>query len=86
MLCVQENRFFAGGFKLCYIGLVGQEEKWFGSNLEAYVNSVVEVKSVSDGLMNLKLDKGMMLKIVNMYVLQVECQLENGEQLWSKLN
>lgn len=44
-----------------------------------YVNSVVEVKSVSDGLVNLKLDKGMMLKIVNMYV-QVELQLENGEK------
>lgn len=44
-----------------------------------YVNSVVEVKSVSDGLVNLKLDKDMMLKIVNMYV-QVELQLENGEK------
>lgn len=78
-VCVQENRFFAGCFKQCYIGLVGQEEKWCGSNLEVYVNSVVEVKSVSDGLVNLKLDKDMMLKIVNMYV-QVELQLENGEK------
>lgn len=51
-----------------------------------YVNSVVEVKNVSDGLVNLKLEKGMMLKIVNMYVLQVELQLENGEKFWSKFN
>ncbi|MDM5112197.1 hypothetical protein, partial [Aeromonas caviae] len=51
------------------------------------VNSVVEIKRVSDRIMSLKLEiEGVMLNVVSAYAPQVGCQLEEKEEFWSKLD
>ncbi|KAK3559160.1 hypothetical protein QTP86_005060 [Hemibagrus guttatus] len=54
---------------------------------EEFVRNVLEVKRVSDRVMNLKLEiEGMMLNVVSGYAPQVGCELEEKERFWSELD
>ncbi|KAI5616363.1 hypothetical protein C0J50_24070 [Silurus asotus] len=76
-----------GGFKLFYYG-VDEKRNGVGVMLkEEYSNSVVEVKRVSDRLMNVKLEvEGMMINGISAYAPQVGCEMEEKEKFWSELD
>ncbi|KAI5617750.1 hypothetical protein C0J50_22339 [Silurus asotus] len=49
--------------------------------------SVVEVKRVSDRVMNMKLEvEGVMINVISAYVPQVGCEMEEKEKFWSGLD
>ncbi|KAK3528935.1 hypothetical protein QTP70_012846 [Hemibagrus guttatus] len=94
ILCVQETRWkgskarsIGAGFKLFYYG-VDSKRNGVGVVLkEEFVRNVLEVKSVSDRVMNLKLEfEGVMLNVVSGYAPQVGCELEEKERFWSELD
>ncbi|KAK3551641.1 hypothetical protein QTP70_020851 [Hemibagrus guttatus] len=96
ILCVQETRWkgskarsIGAGFKLFYYG-VDSKRNGVGVVLkEEFVRNVLEVKRVSDRVMNLKLEfEGVMLNVVSGYssALQVGCELEAKERFWSELD
>ncbi|KAK3547778.1 hypothetical protein QTP86_029926 [Hemibagrus guttatus] len=94
ILCVQETRWkgskarsIGAGFKLFYYG-VDSKRNWVGVVLkEEFVRNVLEVKSVSDRVMSLKLEiEGVMLNVVSGYAPQVGCELEEKERFWSELD
>ncbi|KAK3556710.1 hypothetical protein QTP70_015094, partial [Hemibagrus guttatus] len=94
ILCVQETRWkgskacsIGAGFKLSYYG-VDSKRNGVGVVLkEEFVRNVLEVKRVSDRVMNLKLEiEGVMLNVVSGYAPQVGCELEEKERFWSELD
>ncbi|KAK3565439.1 hypothetical protein QTP86_009697 [Hemibagrus guttatus] len=94
ILCVQETRWkgskarsIGAGFKLFYYG-VDSKRNGVGVVLkEAFVRNVLEVKRVSDRVMNLKLEfERVMLNVVSGYAPQVGCELEEKERFWSELD
>ncbi|KAK3555609.1 hypothetical protein QTP86_025650 [Hemibagrus guttatus] len=94
ILCVQETRWkgskarsIGAGFKLFYYG-VDSKRNGVGVVLkEEFVRNVLEVKRVSDRVMNLKLEfEGVMLNVVSGYAPQVGCELEEKESFWSELD
>ncbi|KAK3519256.1 hypothetical protein QTP70_023102 [Hemibagrus guttatus] len=94
ILCVQETRWkgskarsIGAGFKLFYYG-VDSKRNWVGVVLkQEFVRNVLEVKSVSDRVMSLKLEiEGVMLNVVSGYAPQVGCELEEKERFWSELD
>ncbi|KAK3567307.1 hypothetical protein QTP86_017622 [Hemibagrus guttatus] len=94
ILCVQETRWkgskarsIGAGFKLFYYG-VDSKRNGVGVVLkEEFVRNVLEVKRVSDRVMNLKLEiEGVMLNVVSGYAPQVGCELEEKERFWSELD
>ncbi|KAK3567837.1 hypothetical protein QTP86_027362, partial [Hemibagrus guttatus] len=94
ILCVQETRWkgskarsIGAGFKLFYYG-VDSKRNGVGVVLkEEFVRNVLEVKRVSDRVMNLKLEfEGVMLNVVIGYAPQVGCELEEKERFWSELD
>ncbi|KAK3540979.1 hypothetical protein QTP86_007948 [Hemibagrus guttatus] len=94
ILCVQETRWkgskarsIGAGFKLFYYG-VDSKRNGVGVVLkEEFVRNVLEVKSVSDRVMSLKLEiEGVMLNVVSGYAPQVGCELEEKERFWSELD
>ncbi|KAK3544179.1 hypothetical protein QTP86_006033 [Hemibagrus guttatus] len=94
ILCVQETRWkgskarsIGAGFKLFYYG-VDSKRNVVGVVLkEEFVRNVLEVKRVSDRVMNLKLEfEGVMLNVVSGYAPQVGCELEEKERFWSELD
>ncbi|MCJ8741372.1 hypothetical protein PDJAM_G00070040 [Pangasius djambal] len=94
ILCVQETRWkgskacsIGAGFKLFYYG-VDSKRNGVGVVLkEEFGRNVLEVKSVSDRVMSLKLEiEGVMLNVVSSYAPQVDCELEEKERFWSELN
>ncbi|KAF7688130.1 hypothetical protein HF521_014136 [Silurus meridionalis] len=80
-------RNIGGGFKLLYYG-VGGKRNGVGVILkEEYSKSVVEVKRVSDRVMNAKLEvEGMMINFISAYAPQVGCEMEEKERFWSELD
>ncbi|KAF7708178.1 hypothetical protein HF521_017235, partial [Silurus meridionalis] len=64
------------------------KEKWCRVILkEEYSKSVVEVKKVSDRVMNVKLEvEGMMINVTSAYAPQVGCKMEEKEKFWSELD
>ncbi|KAF3688243.1 Craniofacial development protein 2 p97 bucentaur protein [Channa argus] len=94
ILCVQESRWkgskarsLGAGFKLFYHGSDRKRNGVVVILKEEFVRNVLEVKSVSDRLMSLKLEiEGVMFKVVSGYVPQVGCQLEEKEKFWSELD
>ncbi|KAK3529677.1 hypothetical protein QTP70_033685, partial [Hemibagrus guttatus] len=93
ILCVQETRLkgtkarsIGAGFKLFYYG-VDSKRNGVGVVLkEEFVRNVLEVKRVSDRVMNLKLEfEGVMLNVSG-YAPQVGCELEEKERFWSELD
>ncbi|KAK3567244.1 hypothetical protein QTP86_015085 [Hemibagrus guttatus] len=94
ILCVQETRWkgskarsIGAGFKLFYYG-VDSKRNGVGVVLkEEFVRNVLEVKTVSDRVMSLKLEiEGVMLNVVSGYAPQVGCELEEKERFWSELD
>uniref|UniRef100_A0A3B3I9A4 ribonuclease H n=1 Tax=Oryzias latipes TaxID=8090 RepID=A0A3B3I9A4_ORYLA len=94
VLCVQETRWkgskarsIGGGYKLFYHG-VDRKRNGVGVILKGeFVNSVLEVKRVSDRMMSLKLEiEGVMVNVVSGYAPQVGCELEVKERFWSELD
>ncbi|KAF7697328.1 hypothetical protein HF521_005746, partial [Silurus meridionalis] len=54
---------------------------------EEYSKSVVEVKRVSDRVMNVKLEvEGVMINVISAYAPQIGCELEEKEKFWSELD
>ncbi|KAF7703475.1 hypothetical protein HF521_022482, partial [Silurus meridionalis] len=54
---------------------------------EEFSKSVVEVKKVSDRVMNVKLEvEGVMINVISAYALQVGCEMEEIEKFWSELD
>ncbi|KAK3569279.1 hypothetical protein QTP86_026572, partial [Hemibagrus guttatus] len=94
ILCVQETRWkgskarsIGAGFKLFYY-VVDSKRNGVGVVLkEEFERNVLEVKRVSDRVMNLKLQfEGVMLNVVSGYAPQVGCELEEKERFWSELD
>ncbi|KAK3517034.1 hypothetical protein QTP70_032526, partial [Hemibagrus guttatus] len=94
ILCVQKTRWkgskarsTGAGFKLFYYG-VDSKRNGVGVVLkEEFVRNVLEVKSLSDRVMSLKLEiEGVMLNVVSGYAPQVGCELEEKERFWSELD
>ena len=94
ILCVQETRWkgskarsLGEGFKLFYHG-VGRERNGVGVILnEDLVKNVVEVKRMSDRVMNIKLEMdGVMFNVVSGYAPQVGCELEEKDNFWLELD
>lgn len=94
ILCVQETKWkgskarsIRGGFKLFSHGVGG---KRYGVGLilkEECVNSVLEVKRVSDRMMSVKLEsESVMTNFISAYAPQVGCEMEEKEYFWSKLD
>ncbi|KAI5099616.1 hypothetical protein C0J45_10168 [Silurus meridionalis] len=84
MLCVQETKWkrskarkIGGGFKRFYHGVdvILKEE---------YKKSVVQVKRVSDRVINVKLEVERV--IISAYVPQVGCEMEEKERFWNELD
>lgn len=52
-----------------------------------YVKSVLEVKRVSDIMINVKMKiERVMVIVISAYTLQVGCMMEEKEDFWSKLD
>ncbi|KAF7694127.1 hypothetical protein C0J45_16005 [Silurus meridionalis] len=94
MLCVQETKWngskarnFGGGFKLFYYGVDGKRNGVGVILKEEYCKSVVEVKRVSDRVMNVKLEvEGILIYVISAYAPQVGCEIEEKEKFWSELD
>ncbi|KAI5091945.1 hypothetical protein C0J45_19151 [Silurus meridionalis] len=73
-------------FKLFYHGVDGKRNGVGVILKEEYSKSVVEVKRVSDRVMNVKLEvEGAMINVISTYALQVGCEMEEKEKFWSEL-
>ncbi|KAF7687514.1 hypothetical protein C0J45_21963 [Silurus meridionalis] len=87
MVCVQETKWkgsntrnIGGGFKLFYHGVDGKRNG-LGVILlflkEEFSKCVVEVKRVSERVMNLKLEfEGAMMNVISAYAPQVGCEID----------
>ncbi|KAF7692565.1 hypothetical protein C0J45_17229 [Silurus meridionalis] len=89
MLCVQETKWrwskagnIGGGFKL-FFRRVDEKINGVGVILkEENSKSVVEVKRVSDGVINVKLEvEGVMINVISAYAPQVGCEMKEKEKL-----
>ncbi|KAI5098155.1 hypothetical protein C0J45_11882 [Silurus meridionalis] len=74
-------------FKLFYPG-VDEKRNCVGLILkEEFSRSVVEVKRVSDIVMNVKLEvEGVMINVIIAYTSQEGCEMEEKETFWSQRN
>ncbi|KAI5609961.1 hypothetical protein C0J50_5633 [Silurus asotus] len=94
MLCVQETtwkgskaRNIRGWFKLFFHGVDGKRNGVGVILKEEYSMSVVEVKGVSDKVMNVKLEvEGVMINAISAYAPQVGCEMEEKEKFWSDID
>ncbi|KAI5106426.1 hypothetical protein C0J45_4123 [Silurus meridionalis] len=79
-------RNIGGGFKLFYHGVDGKRNGVGVILMEKYSKSVVEVKRVSDRVMNVKLEfDWVMINVISINALQVGCEFEEKEKFWSEL-
>ncbi|KAF7705380.1 hypothetical protein C0J45_6915 [Silurus meridionalis] len=93
LLCFQETKWkwsmarsIGGVFKLFYHGVDGKRNGVGVILKEEYSKSVVEVKRVSDRVMNVKLEvKGVTINVISAYAPQVGCEMEK-EKFWSEGN
>ena len=94
ILCVQEAKWkgskarnIGGGCKLFYNGDDGRKNGIGIVVREKLVESVLEVKRVSDRLMAMKLGvKGSILNIISAYVPQVNNSMEEKNDFWEDLD
>ncbi|KAI5105627.1 hypothetical protein C0J45_5299 [Silurus meridionalis] len=70
-------------FEMFYQGVDGKRNGVGGILKEEYSKSVVEVKRVSDRLINVKLE---VEGVISVYAPQVGCEMEEKEKFWSKLD
>ncbi|KAI5621838.1 gastrula zinc finger protein XlCGF28.1-like [Silurus asotus] len=81
------SRNIGGGFKLFYHGVDGKKNGVGVILKKEYSKSVVEVKRVSDRVMNVNLEvEGMMINVMSDYAPQVGCEMEEKERFWSELD
>ncbi|KAI5096408.1 hypothetical protein C0J45_13302 [Silurus meridionalis] len=74
-------------FKLFYCGVDGKRNGVGVILKNEYSKSVVELKRVSDRVMNVKLEfEGMMINVISAYAPQVGCEMEEKERFWSELD
>ncbi|KAI5090388.1 hypothetical protein C0J45_19249 [Silurus meridionalis] len=74
-------------FKLFYHGVAGKRNGVGVILKEEYSKSVVEVKRVSDRVMNVKLEvEGVIINIISAYAPQVGCEMEKKEKFRSELD
>ena len=94
ILCLQETKWkgskarnIGGGCKIFYNGAAGRKNGIGIVLKEELAESVVEVKSVSDRLMAIKLEvKGSILNIVSTYAPQVKNSMEEKNDFWEDLD
>ena len=94
ILCLQETKWkeskarnIGGGCKLFYNGADGRKNGIGIVVKKELVESVLEVKKVSEKLMAMKLEiKGSILNIVSAYVLQVNNSMEEKNDFWKDLD
>ncbi|KAF7691849.1 hypothetical protein C0J45_17882 [Silurus meridionalis] len=79
-------RNFRGGFKLFYHGVDGKRNCVGVILKEEYSKSVVEVKRVSDRVMNVKLELEGVMIVISAYAPEVGCEMEEKEKFWSELD
>ena len=80
-------RNIAGGYKLFYNRSDGRRNRIGIVVREELVESVLEVKIVSDRPMAMKLEiKGLILNIVSAYALQVSKSMEEKNDFWQNLD
>ncbi|KAF7702422.1 hypothetical protein HF521_001705 [Silurus meridionalis] len=80
-------RNIGGGFKQFHYGVDGKRNGVGVILKEEYSDSLVEVKRVSDRVMNVKLEvEGMMINVISAYAPQVGCEMEEKEKFWSELD
>ncbi|KAF7710678.1 hypothetical protein HF521_009550, partial [Silurus meridionalis] len=80
-------RNIGGGFKLFYHGVDGKRNGVGVILKKEYSKSVVEVKRVFNGVMNMKVEvEGMMINVITAYAPQVSCEKEEKEKFWSELD
>ncbi|KAI5615444.1 hypothetical protein C0J50_0125 [Silurus asotus] len=80
-------RNIGGGFKLFYHGVDGKRNGVGVILKEEYSKSIVEVKRLSDRVMNIKLEvEGMMINVISAYAPHVGCEIEEKEKFGSELD
>ena len=93
VLCVQETkwrgskaRMIGGGCKLFYHGVDGRRNGIGVVVREKYINSILEVKRISDRVMSLKMEiEGTLFNVISAYAPQVGCELVEKEEFWNEL-
>ena len=94
ILCLQETKWkgskarnIGGGCKIFYNGADGRKNAIGIVLREELVESVLEVKRVSDRLMAMKLEvKGSILNIVSAYAPQIHNSMEEKNDFWKDLD
>ncbi|KAI5619497.1 hypothetical protein C0J50_20894 [Silurus asotus] len=80
-------RNIKGGFKLFFHGVDGKRNGAGVILKGEYSKSVVEVKRISDRVMNMKLEvEGGMMNVICAYDPQVGCEMEDKKKFWSELD
>ena len=88
ILCVQETKWkgskarnIGGSYKLFYHGVTGQKNGVGIILKERFINSVLEVRRMSDRAMCMKLEiEEMLFNVISAYVPQVGCNTEEKEE------
>ena len=94
ILCVQETKWkgskawnIGGSYKLFYHGVSAQKNGVGIILKERFINSVLEVRRVSDRAMCMKLEiEGVLFNIISAYASQVGCNTEEKEEFWNELD
>ncbi|KAI5091803.1 hypothetical protein C0J45_19009 [Silurus meridionalis] len=80
-------RNIGGGFKLFYGGVDGKRNGVGVFQEKEFSQSVVEMKRVSNRVMNMKLEvEGVMINVISAYTPKVVCKMKEKEKFWSELN
>ena len=93
ILCVQETkwrgskaRLIGGGFKLFYHGMDGMRNGVGVVVNEKYINSILEVRRVSDRVISVKMEiDGVLMNVISAYAPQVGCEWEEKEEFWNEV-
>ena len=94
ILCVQETRWkgskarnIGDGCKIVYHDEDGRRNGVGVILKEDYIGRVVEVKRVSDRIMDMKLGiEGVLMTVISVYAPQVGCLREEKDKFWTDLN
>ena len=80
-------RNIGDGCKIFYHGEDGRRNGVGVILSEEYIGKVLEVKSVSDKMMYMKLDiDGVMMTVISAYAPQVGCLMEEKDKFWTDLD
>ena len=80
-------RNIGGSYKLFYHRVSGQKNGVGIILKERFINSVLEVRRVSDRAMCMKLEvEGVLFNVISAYAPQVGCNIEEKEEFWDELD